>query len=194
MSIVNMMKDQQAWSMGRICRRAASMLRTSLTTDAEQNLTRKLNRTAAGRHSLSVDDETEIDVAEAAWTAHDTIIETAMVESALLAEVLAYEAAKRDVDRLSLLLDGRPESPVLVDQEQIDPETGDLVTAQVQIGVLPAVAAMPGPDDLDDGDGGSVRSPRGRMVDQRAAAQAILDAATPEALVWVAARAPSPGG
>ncbi len=189
MNLVDMANDQAVWPTGRLRRRAEATLRQKLTEQDEQRLDRILRMVAAGEKTLTPAQSAKLTQAENLLGQHATMLDRALADNTLLAEVLAHEEAAMADAKLSLILDGREETQLLVDRQVVDEATGETRIEQVAYGTLPAIEAMPGPNDISDGDGGTIRSARGKLVDQRQAARDQMASTSPEAMVFVLARA-----
>ena len=114
MSFVDLMAND-VWSEADIIRRTEAMIRSEFPAEGETILNRKITGAALGQYVLSQAEMIEVGRYKAVAEAAQIEGAAARADMALLAQVLAYEAALRDLANPELPEDQRAEAQAVVD-------------------------------------------------------------------------------
>lgn len=197
MSFVNMMADD-IWSEADIIRRTEAMIRSEFSLEVETILNRKVSGMSLGTYQ-----PTEQDLADMAR--YDEVARNAQAEGiaaradmALLLRVFPLEVAQRRLDRMALTAAwDRLQEPEV--EPVVDEETGEVTNAEeveqdraerdaarlvAQPHLIPDPDFVPEEGAEEEPEVPMILDPEAVATDEteRAEAQAVLDAADPDAL------------
>lgn len=195
MSFVDLMAND-VWSEADITRRTESMIRSEFSAEAETILNRKVSGMVLGIYAPTDAEMIEMGRYQMAVEAARVAGQEARADMALLLRVFPLEEAHRRLDCPDPVVAWeRLQAPEI--EPILDPETGGVMNREaVELDAAERGAALATVSSfvIVQQDGQTILDPLAVDADriERAAAQAVIDGATPEAINLFVLRNPAP--